>query len=287
MKQVLAFLMVLLPLITTAQVRVASQAKPKKEVVPYDSISNFPLSPHGFVGQELFLLPKPERLRTFGYSCFKKEDGRYMSAVPYNRVAGHTFEVVDVSEKPSSIRSQIILKLRDKNDDCIYYTDASDPDGQWPFLTLGYKAKYEAENKGKKFHLLYVPHKDFNTGADIKAGRGSVWTFQEIIAYEDIGSIGYLFNNAQGETVVLSSNTIENSLVSPKTIDQYTKKYGQTMVKTALGGKIKVGMPKELVVLAWGEPDRINTASYGDQWVYGDTHIQCVYFKNGKVTDWN
>lgn len=287
MKQVLAFFIILLPFITTAQVRVASYAKPKKEVIPYDSISNLPQDPHGFVGQELFLIPQPERLRSFGYSCFTKENGGFLRTLPHDRVAGHTFEVVDVNDIKGYIEDQTILKLRDKEDGSFYYTGLSDVEPLWPFLTLGYKEKYEAEDKGKKFHILYLPRKDFNTGEEIKADRGSIWTFQEIIAYVDLGVIGYLYNNTQGETVVLTGNTTDDGVFSTKTIDQYTKKYGQAMVKTALSGKIKIGMPEELVVLAWGKPDSINTASYGDQWVYGEIHIKCVYFANGKVTAWN
>lgn len=265
MKQILALLIMALPFISTAQVRVASQANPKKEVIPYDSLSNYPKDPHAFVGQELFLMPKPERLRPYGYSCFTKEDGGIMSSVSYNRVAGHTFEVVDAIDVKGYIKDNTILKLRDKEDGSFYYTESTEATAIWPFLTLGYKEKYEKENKEKKFHLLYVPKNDFNTGENIKAGRGSVWVFQEIIVYEDLCSIGYMFYNEQGETAVLTSNTIENSLVSPETIEQFMKKYGQGMVKTALDGKIKVGMHKELVVLAWGKPDRINTASYGEQ----------------------
>lgn len=286
MKQVLAFLVVLLPLITTAQVRVASQAKPKKEVVPYDSISNIPADPHGFIGQEIFLFPKMERLRSHGYTCFTKADGGFISSIPHDQVAGHTFKVEDVIDI-KTYSEKTIVKLLDKETGTNYYAEFHDNEFQWPFLTLGYKEKYEAENKGKKFHLLYVPKKDFNTGEEIKVGRGSVWAFQEIIAYEDLGSTGYLFTNDKGETIVLSASTIENTLVTTDTIDKLVKKYGQAMVNTALEGSIKIGMTEELVRLAWGEPDRINEASYGDQWVYGDTHIQCVYFKNGKVTDWN
>ncbi len=283
MKQVLAFLMILLPLITTAQVRVASQAKPKKEVVPYDSISNFPDDPHGFVGQEVFLLPMAEKFQAYGYSCFTKENGGFLRAVPHDLVAGHTFKVIDAVDT----NNKTIIKMQDEQSNEVYYVEPKDIDIFWPFLTLGYKEKYEATNKGKKFHLLYIPHKDFNTGADIKAARGSVWTFQEIIAYKDLNTIGYLFTNDKWETIVLSASTIENTLVTTDAIGKLVKKYGQAMVNTALEGSIKVGMTEELVILAWGEPDRINEASYGDQWVYGETHIQCVYFKNGKVTGWN
>jgi hypothetical protein len=56
------------------------------------------------------------------------------------------------------------------------------------------------------------------------------------------------------------------------------------MMKAALHQQIMVGMPLVLLINSWGEPNRINSASYGDQYVYGDN---CVYIKNGKVTSWN
>ena len=59
------------------------------------------------------------------------------------------------------------------------------------------------------------------------------------------------------------------------------------MCDMAIEGKIKVGMPEELVRIAKGNPRRINRASYGDQWVYGEYGDDCVYIKHGKVTSWN
>ena len=43
-------------------------------------------------------------------------------------------------------------------------------------------------------------------------------------------------------------------------------------------------MSESALIESWGQPDYINDASYGEQWVYGNTY---VYIKNGRVTAWN
>lgn len=293
-----------MPFITTSQVRVVSQAeqqaRPKLEVTPiaYDSISNMPQDLHGFVGQELFLMPRIKQLRAFGYSCFTNEFGASVGTVDHEQVAGHTFKVVDVIDCKGFSKGKTILKLCDENDNSIYYADVKEGKKDCPFLTLGYKAKYESTNKGHGFYLSTTPANDFVTGAEIKADENTVWTFNEIIVYEDTGNIGYLFTNPQGETVVISHYSIESSITSfdevkrqkeeyNAKIKKLKKKYGAKMVEAALDNTIMVGMPEELVILAWGEPTRINQASYGDQWVYGSFDARYVYFENGKVTGWN
>ena len=286
MKRVLAILITLLPIIAMSQVRVASAAKTEKKVVPYDSISNNPKDPYGLVGQELFLLPKPEQLRQFEYDIYPSDQltGKKPS---YESVAMHTFEVVEVIKQESRFSSKDVLKLRDLKTDSIYYIKYEKRESLWPYLILGYKAKFEAENKGKKFHVLLSHLRNFDTGDKIEKSRGSVWTFQEIIALEDRGEIGYLFQNSKGETVALTKLDMDHFIFPKSRMDQLIKKYGQAMCNTALAGEIKIGMPKELVKVAWGEPDKINNSSYDEQWVYGETHISCVYFKNGKVSGWN
>jgi hypothetical protein len=56
--------------------------------------------------------------------------------------------------------------------------------------------------------------------------------------------------------------------------------------------KIRVGMTDVEAVCAWGYPDKVNRASYGDQWVYGivpgvNLPRQYVYVRGGVVTAWN
>lgn len=67
-------------------------------------------------------------------------------------------------------------------------------------------------------------------------------------------------------------------------------------IRAIQNGKIFIGMTRPALISAWGYPSRINSASYGDQWVYERLGLvttnwpalkQYVYISNGEVTAWN
>ena len=75
-----------------------------------------------------------------------------------------------------------------------------------------------------------------------------------------------------------------NWFMTEESYDKLYEKYGDYVV-TALERKVRVGMPLELLLISWGEPEKINRSSYGpDQYVYGG---QYVYVEDGKITSWN
>lgn len=75
-----------------------------------------------------------------------------------------------------------------------------------------------------------------------------------------------------------------NWFMTEESYDKLYEKYGDYVV-TALGRKVRVGMPLELLLISWGKPEEINRSSYGpDQYVYGG---QYVYVEDGKITAWN
>ena len=286
MKRILVILFILLPLIIIAQVRVIEPPVDEKKEICYDSINNAPgLQVEGMVGQELFLAPIIEQFQEFGYT------GLYCSSnkepAPHDEVANHTFRVISVKEQeyPFSGYNMDLENI----DTGIHYRYSYDPlfyPDSWPFITMGYKAKFEAMNKGKTFVSRgHVSKKDVNTGNNIEKEGGDLWIFQEIVAKSSVGTdaLGYLFTNKENVTVVFYRNEMHNMF--PKSIiDKYRKQYSKVMCDTALKGRIKIGMPKDLVVVAWGEPKDINISSYSEQWVYEESY---VYFKNGKVIAWN
>lgn len=287
MKKLFILLLVALPMVAAAQVRVVSAPAAEEKITPYDSLENCPeYTITGMVGQELFLPPRAEHMKRFGYSNIHIMHNGHAST-PHDDVAGHTFKVVSV-EQNQNRPLDYELKLEDTQTGTNYYYSFTRPRPTWDFITLGYKAKYEAENKGKSFVALTSYFgKDFNTGNHISdKGRGSVWVFQEIIANQDEGGMGYMYTNGDNQTIVM--DTYFNKFMVRKTvIDKLKKKYGAQMCNLAVEGTIKIGMPAELVKIAKGEPKTINRASYGEQWVYGEYAEDCIYFKNGKVTGWN
>jgi hypothetical protein len=74
-------------------------------------------------------------------------------------------------------------------------------------------------------------------------------------------------------------------IVTEEKYKALVKKHGKSNMEKVRKGVITVGMPEECVILAWGNPKKINRSSHGsDQWVYED---QYVYIENGIVTAWN
>lgn len=66
-------------------------------------------------------------------------------------------------------------------------------------------------------------------------------------------------------------------------------------ITTQPRGDVTLGMDKEEVLQAWGQPRNINQTSYGDQWTYGNKYTggiryqqQYLYFdKYGVLTDYS
>ena len=64
---------------------------------------------------------------------------------------------------------------------------------------------------------------------------------------------------------------------------ELSKKYGKQMAALILSGQLKVGMSKDEVTEAWGNPTNVDTITLGqEKWNYGsDTAV----FTNGKLSD--
>lgn len=64
------------------------------------------------------------------------------------------------------------------------------------------------------------------------------------------------------------------------------KKFGVTVTRLIMVGRVWIGMSEAQAKASWGEPDSINTTttrySVSDQWVYDKRGY--LYFENGKLT---
>ena len=65
-------------------------------------------------------------------------------------------------------------------------------------------------------------------------------------------------------------------------LEKYKKKFGLDLFLLILNGKVKIGMTKEMAILAWGKPKDINETILknlkSEQWVYSDGGY--IYFTN-------
>ena len=286
----LAIFLALLPLITAAQVRVAMPSQsPNAPEYRYDSTENVMNFVQYYIGQDLFVIPASSSYLTshsikgFGKGLKKTNTGTsFDGKVEHNELQGRTLHVTGIEQH--LIRGEHFgdyLVLEDEaTGEVFYFDNPSVKVGFFPFVVLGFKEKYERENKDRKFVFRSYSLNDFVTGEKMDAHK-TTWTFQEIIAMPDVMKAGYYLVNDVGIATAVESMS---DFIPKSDIDSYTKKYGKAMVDAALDGDVKVGMSSDLVKIAKGNPDHINSASYGQQGVYKNEHI---YIKNGKVTGWN
>lgn len=287
----LAIFLALLPLITAAQVRVASAAPQNEQIkFRYDSTKNAMRFAEYYIGQDLFVIPTDDAKNVSTYYRFgRKVEMLRKSTILKDKpnteeVKGHTFHVVGRQDFMLGGRNEtlcgILVMVDKETGDTIYYSHDINGDKLFPFITLGFKDKFEKNNKDKRFVFRSYSLYDFETGEKIDAHK-TTWTFKEIIAMPDKMEPGYyLVNDAGASTAV----TDMSDFIKEADIKSYTKKYGKAMVDEALDGNIRKGMPTDLVKIAKGQPDKINSASYGQQWVYKNMYI---YIKDGKVSGWN
>lgn len=283
MKKILVLMMAIVAFVSSAQVRVINPPAPKKvaRFEHYDSISNKSLyKPELLIGQELFLIPKKGKEQR-SYSDFTSDGEK----VNNDELANHTFKILGAEEN-KKYTYEYLFELEDIETG-IHYKYTYSNFSTWPFITLGYKAKFEAKNKGKLFVSRGKVEKvDVNTEKLVTNEGGGIWTFQEVVAYS--GEVGYLFTNKKKEAVVFSEDEWRK-LFPKSTIDKYRKRYGNYMCNQALKGYIEIGMPEDLVLVAYGKPSDIDDSSFGDTWIYKYEWIDVflIFFENGKVTGWD
>ena len=269
-----------------------NQAKEKKEI-QFDSLSNWQgFNYEAYLGQTMQLMPTD-----FTYDFFSDV---YDSFYLYNRqplreqlikaLAGETFKVIDVIKDD---KNNIFLKLSHKhNSDSIIinYRYNTEPYASklFPFIVTAYFEKLKSTHLEKKACLKINPNcrlKDYVTGKRLKLIPGSTWTCKDfVIDASIIPELKMLFTNAKGETIGVAADSFDEWFVTPVKRNILEAKYGKDLVLAALNKEIRKGMSQELVRIAWGNPERINNSSYGEQWDYEENY---VYFKNGVVTGWN
>ncbi len=264
------------------------------EVLPYDSTANFVgLNAKQYIGQELYLKPLTPILRKHGYRGFftvNASPTRYKSN--HDELAGKYFYVLDVlkhpnaHESPKQYGSRFYLKLKDKeNAEICYFDYHGDFIYYFPFIVVGHWEKLKKENVGKLFILRYIDDElyDFRTGKKIDFENGSIWTFAEITIAEPDYFMVYLFENGKGETIMSGGNKGKVTYWPKEIALDYKERFGEYW-KDILECKVIIGMTAEMVKLSWGEPNKINRASYGEQWVYGE---QYLYFDNSILKSFN
>lgn len=290
----------------------------------YDSTMNFVgENAHMYIGQELYVKGKSETLREYGYENFFLDYTKSTSslkntykAVPpksesyieydigggrsvYDSLVGKYFKVLDVHKHPDAERNEYLYGkkrflelIEKKSGDTVFFEYDGKYDFSFPFVVVGHFEYLKKKHVGKSYIIntnYFKGSTDFTNGKELTIIPGQKWTCTDVTIEEEYYKINLVFENDLGEKALPGYEYLfelggKSQVYTVQEAQKYKSKFGTSNWHTILSGEVKVGFTEEMAKLAWGEPEEINHASYGDQWVYDS---QYLYFKNGKLTSFN
>lgn len=279
---------------TIAQIQVSTQSnKQQEEIMHFDSTSNYITNLKSLKGQVLFVIPQDPKLSGWGYMDFYKYpfindsyENRYGEPAlsskyntKYEDLVGKYFIVDSIF----TINSKCFLVLRNKNDfnDICCYKILTYPtkkikysETHFPFICLSYY-NHLVNTYVNKEVVTYNESKN-----KIMSG-----VLKDILVDDNlVDNIKYTFASSLDTFEIRNIAFLDNRAMLKSKYNNLAKTYGYEFVNCVLKETIKVGMPEKLLVLSWGEPDRIHSSSDGSKmFVYKDTY---VFIKSGRITSW-
>lgn len=278
----------------------------------YDGSKNFlGKDIYKYIGQELYLPGKSESLRKYGYDNFcidytKSTIGNKANVYKccdgfnskYTELAGKYFKVISVKKNPiasETILGDYFLELKEKETgDRSYFKYKSQyEDGTFfPFIVVEFFEKQKKMLVGQNYvfaNKLLDGATDIETGKPITNTPSQKWKCIDLTIEEKFFKLAMVIKNPLGEKVTVSHETVFNKYRKGDAYkfadaETYKRKFGESNWLEILDGKVAIGFTEEMVLLSWGKPEKINRASYGDQWVYEGSYL---YFENGKVKAFN
>lgn len=295
---------------STAQITITPVAEAKsKPVAPYDSTRIYVGKDYvQYVGQEFFIIPRPESLWKYGFAGFMLEcrktsitDNSNVFACcssfnsKYEALAGKYFKVLEVIESSEMGSPCLKLEIKDSGQTVYYKYDARF-EHNFPFLVVGYFEKQKAIFKDKEILIRPFPvieglkqkkTRNIETGDEIVIERGRYYKCIDLTVDEENFEPALLCVTATGEKFLWALRSKDLGIPRLMTKDEaeaYRKKFGDENWNVILEEKVRVGMSEEMALLSWGPPEKVNRSSTGDQWVYKG---QFLYFSAGKLTAFN
>lgn len=319
---VLCATLLLICSLANAQIKTTHAAEkvvaPVTSTAPFDSTRNFSGKNNiaSYIGQEL-LINGDSYGRENGLENFYSEKegsvvllgkSQFDRRTPYSYFDGKTYIVREViPDSKQGDWTQLYddfwwfkLENRDDANEQIWFRYNAKYEHTFPFVTMSYY-NYLVNNKiGDKIICAYrvesngklktrVAETDVNTGVVIEQKPEDVWTVKDVSIEDKWFNLVFIVENQDGfQSTIPTSTTYQDNLLRTYWLSDYNAyvdKYGKDMMETVRAQKVKVGMPEELLIMSWGDPDKINKDSTGSaQWVYGR---QYVYVKDGVITAWN
>jgi hypothetical protein len=299
------FFICLLCIKTQAQISTMKVHTQEVKTQKYDSLINFLGKDYmGYLGQELYVIPKHKDLREYGYEGFGldytqsfllNDKNVYKCCESFNSkyddLQGKYFSVIDIikNDKDDNYFHPCFFKLVEKESkDTVYYSYSPEFEHSFPFMVVGYFEKLKQLYIG----VDYISRgknvgTDVNTGKAISAGAGTKWKCKDVTIEEEYYNLVLVVENEKGEKLPFALETIKDKryFITLRQSETLKKKYGLDNWKKIIDGNVNVGMTSEMCRWSWGEPSKINrtTTARGnnEQWVYSNNYL---YFENGVLT---
>lgn len=301
MKVVLCVLFILSS-ITYSQITTSKVSEPalEKEVTVLDSSKNhFGKEVAQYLNRKVYLNHLGESVRKYDYPNIYDylPDSYDSDNYDYEEVAGKYYTVVDVIPDEHGYHDdQYYLKMvQDENKETYYYKYDSGSDVSFELILVDHfewlKKNYIGERIYSKGTNPFGKKSanDYITGKTVDFSAGTEWTIKDVTIEEKYNSLAFIAVNEKGEQVIIEERWINYPqwALFGKDYD-YLKNNYPDYVDKVVRGKVVIGMPKNIVVMSWGEPDKINKSLYEggatEQWVYRSTYL---YFEDGKLSGAN
>lgn len=210
-----------------------------------------------------------------------KADG--VSMTPAKEVVGRYYEVVKTWTNAEASRCCLLLRDKESGKE-IYYNPYPYP------LSMTCVGFYEKLKR-------YIGQTFLSLALQVETENGQVVTPAEGAKYRCI-DVGLKMNSDGAFLIMQDADGVKveafpigdevYEFVSTKRINELVKQYGKKYGELIAFRKVDIGMTKEMVVAAWGEPYRKSTSTVKDKstewWSFSDNRY--VELQNGKVTNY-
>lgn len=301
MKKILFIILSVTSMVVFSQISTREVAPPKEKepTIEYDSTLYYNYRAKDYIGQRIQIKPSlssSERHRFIDLCGTQKFD-----ITPYYNKLLIVSGISDFNYSKFSnlsFNDSPALVLLDPTTDTpicmvahnsMYSTDL-------PFITLSFYNYLKSEFLNERVYVdpYCVSSHDINTGEKIPDIEKKKWTCFDVQfknSYYDKYELFLFIRSEEGYESDIEVSYLDRKwtgegrkkLYSNKEWIKYGKKYGYDTMRKVIRGKIQVGMPLELLYLAWGFPSNVEQLT-SDIWLY-TYYDEYVYIRYKNDTD--
>lgn len=279
----------------------AQSEKGKKQAIStiqYDSTANFlGKKAMAYTGQELYLKGLDKASQSFGYSGFilqyKKDDellnddkNIYKPNENYNSryedLAGKYFNVLEVIEHPKAkgdkeYSNDFYLKLQElSSGDIVYYKYDSNAEYTFPFIVRGFLEKQRQLLAGKEYVIsdnLLKMSRDLVIGKAVNFKTGQTWKCADLTIDNTNNEISLVLQSSNGSKTAIPYSNLDageaiKQIYTAEEAAKLQKQFNVNNFRRILQNKVRVGMTKEMLELAWGRPTEVVEKGNTEIWSY-------------------